>query len=162
MSAFSFKWRFWRQHSIKMIYIPILTSKGTTIHFISYFVDFSRFTPLVTVLPPQCTCSCEWRNCDVCTKLFYCCSLAPPIQCLHFGPTHCITCHLAQPILLPYGPVVFIVVQQIFADESKLLQLKSLELDSVYYRGGSVLYIWGLQRSNALYTCIAYDWLPLG
>ncbi len=111
MSAFSFKWRFWRQHSIKMICIPILTSKGTTIHFISYFVDFSRFTPLVTVLPPQCTCSCEWRNCDVCTKSFYCCSLAPPIQCLHFGPTHCITGHLAQTILLPYGPVVFIVVQ---------------------------------------------------
>ncbi len=34
---------------IKMICIPILTSKGTIIHFISYSVYSSHFTPLVTV-----------------------------------------------------------------------------------------------------------------
>ncbi len=31
-----------------MVCIPILTSKGTTKHLISYSVDFSRFTPLVS------------------------------------------------------------------------------------------------------------------
>ncbi len=36
-----------------MISISILTSKGTAIHLISYSVDLSRFTPLVTV------CSCH-------------------------------------------------------------------------------------------------------
>ncbi len=40
MSAFRFKGCFWRHNSIKMICIQIRTSKGTTIHLISYSVDF--------------------------------------------------------------------------------------------------------------------------
>ncbi len=69
MSTFSFKLRFWWQYS-SIICIPILTSKGTTIHFISYSGSFLFHSACYRVfLPPQCTCSCEWSNCDVSMKL---------------------------------------------------------------------------------------------
>lgn len=54
-----------------MICIPILISKGTKRHFFSYSMYFTCFLPLVNsvFLPPQCACSCKWR--DVYSKLVY-------------------------------------------------------------------------------------------